>query len=682
MSGKRIKSGKKKKKRQSSGVSPPQSLSYMLAEAIRLQLAGNLAHAETRYRQILQSDPQHADALHLLGVIAYQKGDYSRAVEYIEKAVTVNPSAHAYHNNLGNTFLNLNKTDDALGCFKEALHLKPDYVEPYNNMGNALRKQGRNEEAANQYRKAIDLNPEYVPAINNLASLLKEQGRLDEALVHYRKAVTLNPDLAEAYLNLGNLLKDQGRLDEALMHYRKAVTLKPDLAEAHFSLGNALEESDKPDEAIVQYNNALSVNPDFAEVHNNLGNVLKMKREYDKAIEHYSRAISLNPGLAEAYNNLGDAYREQSRFDEAVALCQRALQIKPESVEAYVTAGNIFLDQGNFSEAIDSYQRAIDLRPDSPDAHYNKGLVLLLKGEFEEGWKEYEWRFQSRTVSKDIGYREIRIPLWDGSALGGKTIVIMSEQGAGDNMQFARYLPFIKARGGRVVFECPKELMRLFEGHEGIDVLMEKPYNSGCGEMPDVCSHLISLPGIFGTTLNSIVADVPYVNVAPEVIRKWKPHVGSELFKVGLVWSGNPRHRNDRNRSCTLSDFAPVMSVPGVTFFSLQKGTISDIADGTPAGVQIADLGKDLGDFCDTAAAIESLDLVISVDTSVAHLAGALGKQVWTLLPCVPDWRWMLNRNDTPWYPTMRLFRQPTRGDWGSVMEQAAAELNNLAEKK
>jgi tetratricopeptide (TPR) repeat protein len=546
-----------------------------------------------------------------------------------------------YHNNLGNAFLNLGQIDIAVRCFKKALCLKSDYVDAYNNLGNALKKQGKNEEAKDQYIKALELNPDYVPAINNLA----------------------------------NLLKDQGKLDEAITHYRKAVTLKPDLAEAFFNLGNAFKESDKFDDAIEQYYKAISINPEFADVHNNLGNILKKKKRYDEAVRHYNRAIRLNPRLAEAYNNLSDIYRAQSKFDKAVELSQKAIHIKPDLNLAYVNLGNIFLDQGNFSGAIDQYQKAIEKKPDLPDAHFNKGLVLLMRGELEEGWKEYKWRFQSTEISRQIGYRNLDIPKWDGSPLQGKTILIKSEQGIGDQIQFARYIPLVKACGGRVIFECHKELMPLFDGYKGIDKLLERPYSCEDGESPDTCIQLLNLPGIFGTTLDTIFADVPYLRVDSEKIIKWKSRIDSKLFKVGIVWAGNPDHRNDQNRSCRLSDFAPLASIPGVVFFSLQKGGINENGAGQPPDMQVDDLGKNLGDFYDTAAIIENLDLVISVDTSVAHLAGALGKPVWTLLPFIPDWRWMLNRKDTPWYPTMRLFRQPKQGDWKSAFVRVTKEL-------
>ena len=625
-----------------------QCLTDALADALRLHQAGSLAEAESLYLRILEADPEYADALHLLGLIAYQRGDNMQAVEYMEKAVTINSSASIYHNNLGSVFMNLKETEMAVRCFRKAILLNPDYVEAYNNMGNALQRQGENKNAAEHYMKAVELKPDYVIAINNLANLLKEEGRLNEAIMHYRRAVKLQPDLADTHFNLGNALKEMCNLREADEHYRKAI----------------------------------SINPDFAEAYNNLGNILRKRKRYDEAAACYRKAISINPDFAEAYANLGDTYREQGVFEEAVRQCSRAIDLNPDFEQAYINLGNTFLDKGDLRKAEEQYNKAVALKPDSADAHYNRGLVLLMRGEFEEGWKEYGWRFKSAEIYGDIGCRNTDIPQWDGSPLDGRTVLVMSEQGVGDHIQFVRYIPLIKASGGRVIYECSRSLIRLFENFKGIDVLSESPYDPPGGERPDVCISLLSLPAVFGTTIDTIPADIPYLSVDQYAAGQWKHRIKSDAFKVGLVWAGNPAHRNDRNRSCRLRDFEPLLGIRGIEFFSLQKGvTCMDEDKASTASLHLADTAEYLGDFYDTAAVIENLDLVISVDTAVAHLAGALGKPVWTLLPFVPDWRWMLRREDTPWYPTMRLFRQERHGDWGSVMKKIVSELTLMQHK-
>ncbi|KPK36745.1 MAG: hypothetical protein AMK70_01080 [Nitrospira bacterium SG8_35_1] len=613
----------------------------ILAEGIMYHQSGNLVNARSLYKKILKADPEHADALHLLGVISYQTGNNQRAVEYIESAITKNPSASFYHNNLGNALMNLSELDKAIQCFKEALRLKPDNVEACNNLGNAFRKMGNREKALEHYTKAIDIKPDYIGAINNLANLLKEQGKIEEAITHYRMAIKLKPDLAEAYYNLGT----------------------------------ALEEAERFDESVEQYSKAISMNPQLADAYNNLGNVLKKKKMTEAAARKYQKAVLLRRDFAEAYNNLGDVYRMLGRLDEAVEQCQKAIRIKSSDERFYLNFGNTLLDQGKYQEAMEQYEKAINMKPDFAEAHYSRGMVLLTQGRLSEGWKEYEWRLRSKEISRDIGYKQGKTPEWDGSPLDGKTILIVSEQGAGDHIQFARYIPMVKERGGRVVFESRYNLIRLFEGYEGIDILLEESPNIESDTNPDVRIQLLSLPLLFGTRLDTIFADVPYLKVDTETSGKWKSRIDSNLFKVGLVWSGNSYHKNDHNRSCKLSDFAPLTDIPGSTFYSLQKGGKRENKEELPNGMHIVDIGKDLHDFYDTAAAIENLDLVISVDTAVVHLAGALGKPVWTLLPFVPDWRWMLDRNDTPWYPTMRLFRQTILRDWTSVIKQVSHEL-------
>ncbi|KPK32063.1 MAG: hypothetical protein AMK70_11270 [Nitrospira bacterium SG8_35_1] len=616
-------------------------LTNTLAEAIRYHQAGNLAKAESLYRHILLSDPVNADALHLLGVAAYQTGNNRQAAEHIRNAININPNVSYYHNNLGNALLNTGDEDEAADCYREAIKLMPANAEAHNNLGNALKVQGQFSDAIQEYKKAIQIDPGHAAALNNMANLLKETGKTDEAIAHYKKAIEHKPDSAETYFNLGSAFEEAGRLEEAVDHFRKA----------------------------------LEINRDFAAAYNDLANVLKKRKQYDESESHYKKAIDLQPDFAKAYANLGDLYREMGRFDDSLEQCRKAIHLQPGPATAYVTLGNTFLDRGDYDEAVEQYQKAIDIDHDLADAHYNKGLVMLMKGQFEKGWKEYEWRFKSREISRDIGYRRSEIPEWDGSSLDGKSILIVTEQGMGDHIQFLRYIPLVNEKGGRVVFECRKELLRLFEGYEGIDVLWER---SSCDIRDlnlDVCVHLLSLPRIFGTSMKTISSDVPYLDADPVIINKWKSRFNQDLFNVGLVWSGNPSHRNDHNRSCRLLDFAPLASIPKVAFYSLQKGGIDENGLRPPADMSIEDLGKDLDDFYDTAAVMENLDLVISVDTAVVHLAGALGRSVWTLLPFVPDWRWMLDRIDTPWYPTMRLFRQPRYKDWKSVMDEVAVEL-------
>ena len=354
-------------------------------------------------------------------------------------------------------------------------------------------------------------------------------------------------------------------------------------------------------------------------------------------------AIGLKPDYAEAHNNLGATLQKQCEFDEAMA----------------------------------GYDRAIELKPDYAEAHFNRSLLLLLTGNFKEGWPEYEWRLRK----KDNYCLNIQQPRWDGSPLNGRNILVHAEQGYGDAIQFARYLPLVKAKGGNVILECRKVLTRLLKGVAGVDKISEPLSDKSQNIQFDLHVPLLSLPGIFNTTLDTIPSDVPYIKPDPELVSQWNVKLGRNGdFKIGIVWAGSKTYKNNLSRSCLLSDFVSLAKIPGVTFCSLQKESASKEAHNPPGGMKITNLDKGLNDFADTAAVIANLDLVISVDTAVVHLAGAIGKPVWTLLPFAPDWRWLLNRDDSPWYPSMRLFRQTKPNDWDGVFEQVKdALLKKLA---
>ncbi len=613
----------------------------MLSQAVSLHQAGQLLQAESLYKKIAVHDPCNADVLHLLGVIAHQRDQNIAAIEFIQKAITIKPLMPHYHNNLGSAYVAMDRTDEAIRCFEEALRLKDDYIEALNNLGNAFQKKGDNLQARRHYCKAIEIAPDYLPARNNFANILKEEGRLDEAIALHEESVAISPANSAA----------------------------------HYNLGNAYREAGQHERAINEYSQAIHISPEFAEAHSNLANVFKKTKQYDKAITHYKKALHVNPDFAEAYSNLGDTFRILGRFHDALDSCEKALAIKPDFKEAYVTLGTTRHDCGEFSASIDHYKKALEIRPDYADAHYNLGLVLLMQGEYREGWKEYSWRFKCKEIAEQINYRRISIPEWEGSSLNNKTILVISEQGIGDQIQFVRYVTHLRKMGARVVLESAKELMRLFESFNGIDRIVERSDSCDYGEKLDFCVHLLNLPALLGTDSDNIDSGGPYLFADHEEVHRWNLRLKSSSFNVGIVWAGNPNHSNDLNRSCEKEHFEILNTIPGVALFSLQKQAMKSNDNCLSPGKVMTDLGGELRDFSDTAAIIQALDLVITVDTAVAHLAGALGKSVWTLLPYVPDWRWMLSRDDSPWYPAMRLFRQEERGDWHTVFSQIDCSL-------
>lgn len=423
---------------------------------------------------------------------------------------------------------------------------------------------------------------------------------------------------------------------------------------------------------------ALRINPNFPEACYNLGVVLERQGQLDQAITAFQQAITLKPDYAQAHNNLGNALCSQGRLDEAIAACRQATILQPNFAEAHCDLGSALHEKGDRAAAIAAYRRALACNANLPEAHYNLAQLLLLQGDFAPGWTEQEWR----GLSKNFPSRRQNFPQpqWDGSALAGRTILLHLEQGYGDVLQFVRYVPMVAARGGTVILACVPELRRLLKDTPGVmRWLMD-------GEpLPtfDVHCPLLSLPLAFGTSLQNIPQTVPYLHADAQDTARWREVLAADTqaFKVGLVWAGRPTHINDRNRSLSLNALAPLAQVPGVSFYSLQKGPASQQALTPPPGLSLIDHTAELKDFADTASLIANLDLVISVDTAVVHLAGAMAKPVWTLLPSMPDWRWLLDRDDSPWYPTMRLFRQSSRGDWAGVITQVTQALAALVHR-
>jgi Flp pilus assembly protein TadD len=461
---------------------------------------------------------------------------------------------------------------------------------------------------------------------------------------------------------------------------QQALAIKPDFVEAHDNLGHAYRAAGRLDDATASIGRALQLQPNFAPAHKNLGVVLIEQGKFDEAVASCQRAIDLNPGDAEAYTNLGGALWNQGRLDEAVTSLTRAIQLRPDLADAHSNLGTVRRTQGRALEAITSFEQTLRLEPNHVDAHWNLSMALLASGDFERGWREYEWRWKRREMPP----RLFPQPRWDGSSLEGRTILLCSEQGLGDMIQFIRYAAVLKEQGARVLVSCQKPLLGLFADCPGIDQVCAR------NEEPagfDVWSPLLSVPGLVGTTLETIPATVPYLFARPERVEHWRRYLSRlDAFKVGICWQGSQVYRADRYRSIPLTEFAPLAALEGVHLFSLQKGTGVDQLREVDLGVPVLDFGGTLdarSPFVDTAAVIRNLDLVISADTAIAHLAGALGVPVWTAIPMIrTEWRWLLDREDTPWYPTMRLFRQSAPNDWSAVFARMAGELRALVDQK
>jgi len=407
-----------------------------------------------------------------------------------------------------------------------------------------------------------------------------------------------------------------------------------------------------------------------------LGLVFFQLKDYVLAIEKIKKAIELNSNSALYFGNLAMVYDAVGDEENSTKCFERALEINPHYNKAHLAHFNLgifFRDKGEFEKALEHYDAAIKLKNDFFDARWNRSLVLLFLGRFDEAWEDYECRFKKDSPT-DL--RIFNKPKWDGSFLNGKKILVLSEQGFGDNIQFVRYISLIKEKGGYVILECKKEIRKLFQGFVGVDEFVDKTEDFSKIDF-DCYIHLMSLPGIFKTNLKNIPKKIPYLKPDSFLVEKFKTFFDKTKFNIGIVWAGNPNQVNDKNRSTSFENFKILNGIPEVKFYSLQKGEATNQIFGT----EVIDLSRQINDFSDTAAIIENLDLIISVDTSVAHLAGALGKPTWTLLTFIPDWRWFFKGKNCVWYPSMKLFRQKKSGDWKSVFEEVKIELEKLVRK-
>ena len=460
-----------------------------------------------------------------------------------------------------------------------------------------------------------------------------------------------------------------GDLAGALRVYRKVVEIDSSVDAAWQMIGAIDQLEGRLELAVTSYQEVLRLDPNHVEALNNLAVALHAQGQIENALHCLRRALELKPDYADAHSNLGNVLQEQGQLDLAVAAYRQALQLKPAYFDALNNLGNVLRAQGRLTESVATYERALQVKPDDPQVRLSRALCWLQMGDFERGWAEYEWRLKC----KEFSIPAFRQPLWDGSPLEGRAILLYADHGLGDSIQFIRYAPTVKARGGRVIVACQQPLARLLATCPGIDqVVAEGSF------LPDFAFYapLMSLPRIVGTNLANIPAEVPYVTADTSLVEQWRRELGPDGgLRIGIAWQGNPRYRRDHQRSFRLAQLEPVARVAGVRLFSLQKELGTDQIGELGERFSVSDLGSRFTDFMDTAAVIRNLDLVITLDSSLAHLAGALGVPTWVAIPVAADWRWLTDREDSPWYPTMRLFRQKRWGYWDEVFARMAVEV-------
>jgi tetratricopeptide (TPR) repeat protein len=641
--------------------------------AARHHQAGRPAEAEAICRQILTVEPNYAEAWNLLGLVALHIRQPEAAIECLTKATAIMPDNAPMQLNLAEAWRAAGRLEEAIAAYRRASAMQPALAEAHNNLGFVLAARGHSAEAIAAYRRAIQCQPDYATAYANLGRALDDLGKLDEAIELLRRGVELHPTRPEFHYYLAGFLTKAGRSEEALTVLRRAVTLRSDDPEFLFNFGVTLASLGLFDEALAAYREALQLKPHYAEAQGQIGLTFNQQGRREEAVAALQQACTMAPGQALFHYNLGVILRDSGRLDEAVAAYRRALNIEPRFAEAQNNLGNALIELGRAAEAMEAYRQALELKPEHAKAQFNYGAMLLMHGEFARGWPLYEARWKASGVAEPAFAQ----PRWQGEPLASRPVLLHAEQGFGDSIHFLRYAPLVQARGGKVIIECQRELARLFRSQgEAWEIVA-----AGEARPPfDTQAPLMSLPLVFQTTGETIPCQVPYLRADSDLAEVWEKQLGMRRgrLRVGLAWMGSPKNRWHRARNITLENLAPVWNVAGVEFFSLQLGRGKEQLRPVPA---VADLTSSIQDFADTAALMSQLDLIITVDTAVAHLAGALGRPVWVLLPFIPDWRWGLVGEDTPWYPTMRFFRQVKFGEWTAVVERVATELNAMVDR-
>jgi tetratricopeptide (TPR) repeat protein len=607
--------------------------------------AGRLDAAAAAYAAALEVEPGNVSALRCLGVLRSQQGDVQAALSLLQAAA----------------------------------HFAPEMPEVYNDLGSVLRQRGALEEAVRAFREAIRLQPAFAEAEFNLGLTFEALGRADDALHAYDKSLQANPLRHEARFNRAAIRFRRGQFVSAIADLKEIIAHDGRSIDVGLLLGRAYRENGSWNDAEQLYK-ALSVAyPDNAEILVHLATCRLVQQRYAAAERSCLQAITLDPDHAEAHFKAGVAQLHQSKATEAAEHLGRAVALRPDNADAVLHYAVALQRTGAIDKAQAGFERALDLAPDNADVHWYLADFLLLRGEYQRGWNEFEWRWRHERFMTP--HWEFSQPMWNGEDIRGKTILIHPEQGFGDMLQFVRYVPMVAELGARVLLGSPPELAHLLA--ESIDV--QGVYVSRA-QLPEFDVHcpLLSLPRIFHTEVETIPARVPYLHADHQANRRWKDSFSSFVgtCNVGIIWSGNPGQEHNTHRACRLEQMKPLFAVNGARFFSLQKGAPAAQLREVTETNGVIDLSPQLSDFAETAAVMHNLDLIISTDTGPVHLAGALARPVWLLLSAIPDWRWLLGRDDSPWYPTMRLFRQGGIGKWDDLIGRVARELEAFVETR
>jgi len=695
-----------------------------LQSAIALHQSGQLKEAATIYKQVLDTDPANADALHLLGLVSHQSGQSPTAIALIKRALKISANQPDFLRNLANILRESGKFEEAIQVYRQIIELQLGSAEIYNNLGVSLHKLNEFQSAVRAYYSAIKLDSKCDQAYSNLATSLIKLQQFDKARGICLKAIERSSDNFVAYCNLGNIYKEQGKLEEAIRFYQYAISIQPNVPEIHSNLGDAFKDSNRFDEAIQVYLQAIEIKPNIAQVHASIGFVfyqklvelddvldgsntqndnsefhgkvsdsLKVTSYLEKVIQYYQQALEINPVYsADVCNNLGVAYAKMKRFEEAIQQYNKAIGIDAQYDEAYGNLGQALHEQKRLEEAISAYQKAIDIGPECTEYHRGYGDSLLLTGNWKQGWKEYEWRWKN---DKFLARNERIFPhlTWDGSSLDNTSILVWLEQGVGDQIMFASLLPKLQQQAEETFVEIEYRLYPIFRrSFHNIRFLIARTQPH-----PQLLDESIGYQSPIGSLAQWLLPDeesfpkyYAYLKACQKKTKKFRKkyqQLANGKLLIGISWKST-KSNNDfgKRKSTSLIQWTSLLNQKDCFFVNLQYGDVKSELDefSKKAGILIyqdeeVDSLQSLDDF---AAQVAALDLIISTSNTAVHMAGALGKPVWTLLRHVPDWRWHLDRSDTLWYPSMTLFRQSASGDWGSVFERVQAALKRFIEDK
>ena len=633
------------------------------------------AEALKLMRAALMTRPNSPRALSNFGLMLRALGHFDEALSIYNKILSISPEFAEAHFNRAVVLSDLKRFGESLASYDRALTINPRHTEAHYNRGIALAELKRFDEALESYNKALEIKPTFTAALSNRANALWEMKNYDEALASYDMALVLDPNQAENHYNRGVILSELRRHRDALTCFQRAVELRPDFALALVGRGDALMAIERFDEALANYDVALTLGPIPLRARLNRGVTLWYLKRFEEALACYNQTLQDNPGHAEALNYRGLVLCDMGRHQASLQDFDSAIAVKPGFAEAYNNRGITLSEMGLHHAALTSYQEALTLSPNFAEVQMNMGITHLRLGEFEQGWERYEWRWKNEKLR--LSARVFAKPQWGGEeSLSGKTILLHNEQGLGDALQFCRYARHVSNLGARVVLEVQKPLVSLLSSVEGVSQVVARG-----DALPSFDLHcpLLSLPLAFKTRMDSIPVSARYISCNPDKVRDWQVTLGErKKFRIGLTWSGNAAQKSDHKRSIALHEFVKMLPA-GFEYVSLQKDVRDQDRKALALRPDILQLGESLNDFSDTAAICELMDLVVTVCTSTAHVAAAIGKPVWILLSSNPCWRWLLERTDSPWYPSVTLYRQDRPGDWESVFARVRADLSEIS---